>query len=320
LLAGDAAHRFPHTGGFGLNGGVQDAQNLAWKLAAVLEGRAKDTLLDSYEVERKAVIQLFLEQSVGNHFKLDEVTTYLNITNRSLMGVTRAFESAPLKWLPGRFKGRLADGMMKLAFSKTKLLSRKTKRADKLRKQIADAIPGQIEHFVSTGLEFGYAYKAGLVIPEASSQPKIGTGVVDYKPTTWPGARLPHVPVLHEGQTKPLIHLVDKRKFTLIVHDAEAWTLALSQSTGQARHHLSLVVAQSSVAADPQWPVRQLEVGQHGAVLVRPDGHVAWRTHKHAASSIAALDMAMASLTTCFLTDGRPEASQSQQQPARRTA
>ncbi|RZL03932.1 MAG: FAD-dependent oxidoreductase [Rubrivivax sp.] len=323
LLAGDAAHRFPHTGGFGLNGGVQDAQNIAWKLAAVLEGRARDTLLDTYEVERKAVIQLFLEQSVSNHFKLDEVTTHLNITNRNLMGVTRAFESAPLKWLPKRLKGGLADGMMKLAFSKTKLLSRKTKQADKLRQKIADAIPGQIEHFVSTGLEFGYAYKAGLVIPEGSQQPKIGAGVTDYKPTTWPGARLPHVPVHHEGQTKPLLDLVDKRKFTLIVHDAGAWTQALSQSTGgQARHHLELVVAQSSLASDPQWPVRQLEVGQHGAVLVRPDGHVAWRTHQHAAASIEALDKAMVSLTTCFVADECPvpRPRPPRQSPERRTA
>ena len=38
LLAGDAAHRFPPAGGFGMNTGVQDAHNLAWKLAAVLKG------------------------------------------------------------------------------------------------------------------------------------------------------------------------------------------------------------------------------------------------------------------------------------------
>jgi FAD binding domain len=38
FLAGDAAHRFPPAGGFGMNTGVQDVHNLAWKLAAVLHG------------------------------------------------------------------------------------------------------------------------------------------------------------------------------------------------------------------------------------------------------------------------------------------
>lgn len=55
LLAGDAAHIHPPAGGQGLNLGVQDAFNLGWKLAAVVRGRASDTLLDSYHTERHAV-------------------------------------------------------------------------------------------------------------------------------------------------------------------------------------------------------------------------------------------------------------------------
>lgn len=53
LLAGDAAHRFPPAGGFGMNTGIQDAHNLAWKLALVLHGHANDTFLDTYEVRKK---------------------------------------------------------------------------------------------------------------------------------------------------------------------------------------------------------------------------------------------------------------------------
>jgi 2-polyprenyl-6-methoxyphenol hydroxylase-like FAD-dependent oxidoreductase len=53
FLAGDAAHRHPPTTGLGLNTAIQDAHNLAWKLAAVLAGRAAPTLLDSYEPERQ---------------------------------------------------------------------------------------------------------------------------------------------------------------------------------------------------------------------------------------------------------------------------
>ncbi|MFI1753707.1 rifampin monooxygenase [Streptomyces sp. NPDC020571] len=55
LLAGDAAHIHPPTGGQGLNLGLQDAFNLGWKLAAQIRGRAPDTLLDTYEAERRPV-------------------------------------------------------------------------------------------------------------------------------------------------------------------------------------------------------------------------------------------------------------------------
>ena len=55
FLAGDAAHIHPPTGGLGMNTGIQDAYNLAWKLSLALRGRAADGLLDSYEAERRPV-------------------------------------------------------------------------------------------------------------------------------------------------------------------------------------------------------------------------------------------------------------------------
>jgi 2-polyprenyl-6-methoxyphenol hydroxylase-like FAD-dependent oxidoreductase len=55
LLAGDAVHLFTPTGGFGMNTGIDDASNLAWKLAAVLQGWGGSGLLSSYEVERMPV-------------------------------------------------------------------------------------------------------------------------------------------------------------------------------------------------------------------------------------------------------------------------
>jgi 2-polyprenyl-6-methoxyphenol hydroxylase-like FAD-dependent oxidoreductase len=53
FIAGDAAHIHPPTGGQGMNTGMQDAYNLAWKLALVLQGAASESLLDSYEAERR---------------------------------------------------------------------------------------------------------------------------------------------------------------------------------------------------------------------------------------------------------------------------
>jgi hypothetical protein len=62
LIAGDAAHAHPPTGGQGLNTSLQDAYNLGWKLAAVLAG-ADDRLLDSYEAERRPVAAAVLDLS-----------------------------------------------------------------------------------------------------------------------------------------------------------------------------------------------------------------------------------------------------------------
>ena len=55
MIAGDAAHLFTPTGGFGMNTGIDDSANLAWKLAAVLQGWGGSRLLDSYENERKPI-------------------------------------------------------------------------------------------------------------------------------------------------------------------------------------------------------------------------------------------------------------------------
>jgi hypothetical protein len=61
FIAGDAAHIHPPTGAQGMNTGLQDAYNLAWKLALVVEGKADASLLDSYEAERHPVAQRLLD-------------------------------------------------------------------------------------------------------------------------------------------------------------------------------------------------------------------------------------------------------------------
>ncbi|OPX08740.1 FAD-dependent monooxygenase, partial [Mycobacterium sp. AT1] len=163
LLIGDAAHRFPHTGGFGLNSGVQDAHNLAWKLAAVLDSGAPDSLLDTYEIERRAVVTRFAEQSTTNHFKLDEVTAPLGITNRSLHQATEFMAKPWLSRLPDRVMATAADGLTRAQTSRTKRLLRDDARGRRLRRRMAETIPGQLEHFVASGLEFGYAYVSPLI-------------------------------------------------------------------------------------------------------------------------------------------------------------
>jgi hypothetical protein len=75
FLAGDAAHTMPPNGGFGGNTGVQDAWNLAWKLALVLRGVAGTGLLDTYDAERRPIGALMVEQAYTRY--VTRVAPYL---------------------------------------------------------------------------------------------------------------------------------------------------------------------------------------------------------------------------------------------------
>jgi 2-polyprenyl-6-methoxyphenol hydroxylase-like FAD-dependent oxidoreductase len=73
FLVGDAAHRMPPTGGMGMNTGIHDAHNLAWKLAYVLRGYAKPELLDSYQQERQPLADYTIQWSCRNAERLRNV-------------------------------------------------------------------------------------------------------------------------------------------------------------------------------------------------------------------------------------------------------
>ncbi|MGZ7151507.1 FAD-dependent oxidoreductase [Bacillus sp. BC08] len=69
FLVGDSAHIMPPTGGFGSNTGIQDAHNLAWKLAAVIKGKANPKLLETYYEERYPVAKLTTEYASSLLFR-----------------------------------------------------------------------------------------------------------------------------------------------------------------------------------------------------------------------------------------------------------
>jgi 2-polyprenyl-6-methoxyphenol hydroxylase-like FAD-dependent oxidoreductase len=123
LLAGDAAHRFPPTGGLGLNTGVQDAHNLAWKLAAVRDGWAADALLDTYGAERSAVATRNARQSLTNFAELAPLSVLAD---------------APPESEPERLEAWLDE----------------PGRAQ----EIAAAIERQRPHFDSLALQLGFSY------------------------------------------------------------------------------------------------------------------------------------------------------------------
>lgn len=108
LLVGDAAHVVPPTGGFGGNTGIQDAHNLAWKLAMVLKGQARESLLDTYSAERQPVAAATVDQAYARYVKriaphldsaatpaiVDELTSEIGYCYRSDAIVSDALDTA----------------------------------------------------------------------------------------------------------------------------------------------------------------------------------------------------------------------------------
>ncbi len=226
FLIGDAAHRFPPTGGLGLNTGVQDAHNLAWKLAAVEHGRAAATLLDTYEIERRPIAQ---ENS--------------DVSLRNAMNMMEVFQAVAAA-------------------------------RDDPETDVAAAIAHQAEHFDMLGLQLGFAYEAGALVPDGTTKPVGANAVREFVPTGRPGSRLPHA-WLDGAAAASTLDLVPYDRPTLVVGpEGSAWTAALAAlEAGAVR---VVAIGRDVVDADGRWR-RQLGIERDGALLVRPDQHVAWR-------------------------------------------
>lgn len=279
LLVGDAAHRLPHTGGYGLNSGVQDAHNLAWKLGAVLNCRADDTLLDTYEIERRPVVELFAEHSVRNHFTLDAVTKHFGATNRALQTVTTLMGKPPLTWMPDALAARASDQLIRAGLARTAVLGRDSARARRVRDRAAQAIPDQVPHFVSTGLEFGYRYAGPLIAGDETPRGATVPGdVVEYVPTVVAGGRLPHVAVDVGDERRSILELVDRSPvlLTVMTTDPDAWRERLDPDLINPLEADIVDVRAACVAPDSAEQLYGLTRG--GAVVVRCDGHIVWHT------------------------------------------
>jgi 2-polyprenyl-6-methoxyphenol hydroxylase-like FAD-dependent oxidoreductase len=282
VLIGDAAHRFPHTGGFGLNSGVQDAHNIAWKLAAILHLGAPDSLLDTYETERRPVITRFAAQSTSNHFKLDEVTAELGISNRMLHHATTIAANPWLSWIPNCIAAAIADFLSSAQISRARIISDPRPYAENVRQSIAKKIPEQLEHFASPGLEFGYAYQGPLI--DTSEGPCPDGSATSYNPTTHPGARLPHTKIFNQSSddaSSPrhtsLHHMIKADGLTLFTPDPSKWTAGLESSSVTVP--ISIVSLNTTNPELRKSGLALLKIEDHGAVLVRPDAHVIWRSH-----------------------------------------
>lgn len=227
FLAGDAAHRLPPTGGFGMNTGIQDAHNLAWKLAFVLKYQIPDSLLDSYSEERAPIAKQNMNWSTENakHF-------------------SKIYEAI--------FKGDM--------------------------EQLQVTLSEQQKNLNYSGLDLGFIYHSSVVISE--NQQTISVTPSQYVPTTLPGSRAPHVLLIKNQASISTLDLFENDLVLLIGSEGQAWEQAVREISPSLPLPLkSYRIAADGDLNDPEnrWQTTY-EITSTGAVLIRPDGHVAWRS------------------------------------------
>ncbi len=229
FLAGDAAHTMPPNGGFGGNTGVQDAHNLAWKLAFVLKGMAGPALLDSYDAERRAIGELTVEQAYARY--VTRVAPYLG-----------------------------TDGMQ--------------------------------EMIDDMSMEIGYRYNSAAVALEPDGEPALHEHPRESRAR--PGSRAPHVSLERAGAPLSTLDLFRTDFVLLAGAGGGAWRDAAVGAAERLGVPLdAYVVGDGDGDGDGDSGVRDpggafadaYGISAAGAVLVRPDGFVAWRARDGSGAS-----------------------------------
>ncbi|MEL7166011.1 MAG: FAD-dependent monooxygenase [Pseudomonadota bacterium] len=251
---GDAVHRHPPTNGLGSNTSIQDAYNLCWKLKLVLEGHADDGLLDTYNAER---------QPVGRQI--------VTRANKSIKDYGPIFETLGLMQ-PGS-----PDDV------KRRMDARKeaTVEAEARRQALNKYIRQKSYEFNCHGVEMGQRYASQAVVSDGSPEPEFTRDKELYfHPTTWPGARLPHVWLEHAREKVSTLDLVGRGRFTLLTGvQGAGWIEAAARVSAETGVEIrAFQIGPGCEVSDTfgDWAM-QSEVSDAGCVLVRPDGHVGWR-------------------------------------------
>ena len=250
FCGGDAVHRHPPSSGLGSNTCIQDAFNLAWKLAFVIRGDAGPQLLESYSRERAPVgkqIVMRANQSRLEYAPLNQCFRVVGDEDPVLAGLQRLRDPGP-------------EGAA-------------------IRADMAKALELKNTEFNAQGVEMNQRYESSAVLPELNGAPEEWKRdrSLYLQATTRPGAKIPHAWLVdRSGRRISTLDVVGHGRMSLVTGlSGTAWIRAAERL---AYPFLRTVVIGSADARDLycSWS-RCREVMEAGALLVRPDGYVAWR-------------------------------------------
>ncbi len=251
---GDAVHRHPPMNGLGSNTSIQDAYNLAWKLALVLHGKASPALLETYNDERAPIGRQIVKRA-----------------NQSIADTGAIFEALGL------------NDTSDVAQMWRNMEARKggTPGAAAQREKLRQAIAHKSYEFNTHGVEMNQRYRSAAVVSDGTPAPSFDRDPeLYYHPTTWPGARLPHVWLQKDGRPISTLDVVGKGRFVVFTGiGGERWVeAARKEAAAQGIGIEGLVIGPGRDLTDlyGEWADAR-EIGETGCLLIRPDAHVGWR-------------------------------------------
>lgn len=248
FCGGDAVHRHPPSSGLGSNTCMQDAFNLAWKLAYAVKGWAQPSLLASYTAERAPVGKQIVVRANQSRFDYRHLKDVFGFDQ----GVTTQAQ------------------MLDRIFAETE-------DAAKIREQLFKALEIKHYEFNAQGTELNQRYASNAVVAESDEEVFLQDPQLHLQATTRPGAKVPHAWLVDaKGQKRSTLDISGKGRFTLMTGlSGTGWKAAAEVL---ALPYLDVVQIGSRQFRDVYgaWNAKS-EVHEAGAVLVRPDGYVAWR-------------------------------------------
>ena len=239
FLVGDSAHQLSPTGAFGMNTGLQEAVDIAWKLEAMVRGWGGPKLLDSYEIELKPVAARNVRTAAENLARMLE---------------TRRRKPPPEIFEPGA-------------------------KGDAARKEYGDWYTAQMWHeWYTVGIHIGYRYDhSPIVVGDGTSPPPWSSS--EYVQTSHAGCRAPHAWMKDGRSTLDLFG----KGYVLLRLGAKPPDASDLVEAARSRGVPLKVETIDEPAVN--------EVYARKLVLVRPDGHVAWRGDAPPADPLALIDI-----------------------------
>ena len=258
FIAGDAAHRRPPTTGLGLNTCIDDSLNIAWKLALVINGKVGPELLDTYESERRPVGRRNCDWGL------------FTFKNSSVI-------NAAIGLVPGQKEAN------ELSFAQ---LFEDSDIGRSRRAQVALMIDSQCIEFSAHDIEMGFSYEHGFRVSDGTEAPEPDPFGQVYVPTTRPGHRLPHAWVERNNQVVSTHDLVGSGVAFLLITDSHGKDWISAAQSCASTYGIAIRMAQINLPSAPLNDIKDHEedwektkgLKRGGAVLVRPDNFVAWRS------------------------------------------